>query len=206
IMGLLVKSVNRDGPAFDAGIMPGDIILKIGDELVQSKMHARALLREFSEGDSIRVELLRDNKRYGTKMMLRKRVKESPGPDRDEFDEAYLSFLHSRNCCTRLWCSSFSQNCTKVSSSASIACRRAWVNRMAPSLRFLMNARLLWVSCPAHLMLSSCKLPESAMRSIRLVLSAVRALMIRASASQRRAVERPTRSISRVSPPQPGGR
>src|SRR5699024_574235 len=76
IMGLLVKSVNRDGPAFEAGIMPGDIILKIGDERVQSKMHARALLREFSEGDSMRVELLRDNKRYGTKMMLRKRVKE----------------------------------------------------------------------------------------------------------------------------------
>jgi len=76
IMGLLVKSVNRDGPAFEAGIMPGDIILKIGDERVQSKMHARALLREFSEGDSMRVELLRNNKRYGTKMMLRKRVKE----------------------------------------------------------------------------------------------------------------------------------
>lgn len=76
VMGLLVESVNRDGPAFEAGIVPGDIILKIGDERVQSKMHARALFREFSEGDSMRIELLRDNKRYGTKMLLRKKVKE----------------------------------------------------------------------------------------------------------------------------------
>jgi len=74
--GLLVKSVNRDGPAFEAGIVPGDIILKIGDERVQSKMHAQALFREYEEGDSMRVELLRDNKRYETKMMLRKKVKE----------------------------------------------------------------------------------------------------------------------------------
>lgn len=76
IRGLLVQNVNRDGPAFEAGIVPGDIILKIGDERVQSKMHAQALLREFEEGDSMRVELLRDQKRYETKMMLRKKVKE----------------------------------------------------------------------------------------------------------------------------------
>ncbi|MCW9706987.1 trypsin-like peptidase domain-containing protein [Aliifodinibius sp. 1BSP15-2V2] len=76
IPGLLVQSVNRDGPAYEAGILPGDIILKIGNERVQSQMHARALLREFEEGDSMRVELLRKNERYETKMMLRKKVKE----------------------------------------------------------------------------------------------------------------------------------
>lgn len=76
IRGLLVKSVNRDGPAFEAGIVPGDIVLKIGEERVQSKMHAQALFREFEEGDSMRVELMRDQKRYETKMMLRKKVKE----------------------------------------------------------------------------------------------------------------------------------
>ncbi|MGD8426149.1 MAG: trypsin-like peptidase domain-containing protein [Balneolaceae bacterium] len=76
VMGLLVKSVNKDGPAFQAGIIPGDIILKIGDEPVQSKMHAQALFREFDEGDSMRVELLRNGKRYETKMMLRKRIKQ----------------------------------------------------------------------------------------------------------------------------------
>lgn len=76
IPGLLVMSVNRDGPAYEAGIMPGDIILRIGDEHVQSKMHAQALLREYSEGDSMRVELLRNQNHYETKMYLRKKVKE----------------------------------------------------------------------------------------------------------------------------------
>lgn len=76
VMGLLVQSVNRDGPAFKAGIVPGDIILKIGNERVQSKMHGQALLREYQEGDSMRVELLRDKKRYETKMMLRKKIEE----------------------------------------------------------------------------------------------------------------------------------
>ncbi|TYP93924.1 serine protease Do [Fodinibius salinus] len=76
VMGLLVESVNRDGPAFEAGIVPGDIILRIGNERIQSKMHAQALLREYSEGDSMRVELVRNSKRYETKMMLRRKIKE----------------------------------------------------------------------------------------------------------------------------------
>ena len=74
--GLLVKSVNKDGPAFEAGIVPGDIILKIGEERIQSKMHAQALFREYQEGDSMRVELYRKGDRYETKMYLRKKVKE----------------------------------------------------------------------------------------------------------------------------------
>lgn len=74
--GLLVNSVNKDGPAFEAGIMPGDIILRIGDERVQSKMHAEALFREYQEGDSMRVELFRKGDRYETKMYLRKKVEE----------------------------------------------------------------------------------------------------------------------------------
>jgi serine protease Do len=76
VRGLLVRSVNRDGPAFEAGIIPGDIILKIGEESVQSKMHAQALLREFEEGDSMRVELYRKGDLYEAKMYLRKKVKE----------------------------------------------------------------------------------------------------------------------------------
>lgn len=74
IMGLLVTSVNKDGPAYESGIMPGDIILKIGDERVQSQMHAQALMREYEEGDTMRVELWRKNQRYETEMVLRKKV------------------------------------------------------------------------------------------------------------------------------------
>lgn len=74
IPGLVVQSVNRDGPAFKAGIMPGDIILRIGNERIQSKMHAQALMREYEEGDSMRVELSRNGDRYETKMLLRQKV------------------------------------------------------------------------------------------------------------------------------------
>jgi len=74
IQGLLVTSVNRDGPAFECGIMPGDIIVRIGEERVVGEMHAWALLREFKEGQNMKVELLRDNEYYETEMTLRKKI------------------------------------------------------------------------------------------------------------------------------------
>jgi len=77
IMGLFVTSVNRDGPAFDSGIVPGDIIIKIGEERVQSQMHAQALFREYSLGDSMHVQLLRETKLYEANMKLRSKVSEN---------------------------------------------------------------------------------------------------------------------------------
>lgn len=74
VQGLLVTSVNKDGPAFDSGIMPGDVIVRIGKERVISEMHAWALLREYDEGDQMSVELLRNNELYKTDMILRQKV------------------------------------------------------------------------------------------------------------------------------------
>lgn len=74
VQGLLVTSVNKDGPAYECGIMPGDIILKIGEERVVSEMHAWALLREYDEGQHMSIELLRDNNRYETEMYLRQKI------------------------------------------------------------------------------------------------------------------------------------
>lgn len=74
IMGLFVTSVNKDGPAFESGVMPGDIIIKIGDERVQSQMHAQALFREYEAGETMRIELLRNNKRYEAQIKLRSKV------------------------------------------------------------------------------------------------------------------------------------
>jgi serine protease Do len=76
IQGLLVTSVNKNGPALESGVMPGDIILRIGDERVLSKMHAWALMREYKVGDTMELELLRDGEPYYTEMLLRKRVKQ----------------------------------------------------------------------------------------------------------------------------------
>lgn len=74
VSGLLVTSVNRNGPAYECGIMPGDIIVRIGEERVSSKMHAMALLREYEEGEQMYVELLRDGELYQTEMALRQKV------------------------------------------------------------------------------------------------------------------------------------
>ncbi len=74
VQGLLVTSVNKNGPAFECGIMPGDVIVKIGDERVVSEMHAWALLRDYEVGDEMQVELIRDGALYQTEMQLRQKV------------------------------------------------------------------------------------------------------------------------------------
>ncbi|MCC5906473.1 MAG: trypsin-like peptidase domain-containing protein [Balneolaceae bacterium] len=72
--GLLVTSVNKDGPAYECGIMPGDVIVKIGDERVISEMHARALFRDYEEGDEMPILLIRDHELYETQMKLRQKI------------------------------------------------------------------------------------------------------------------------------------
>jgi serine protease Do len=74
VQGLLVTSVNKNGPAYHCGIMPGDVIVRIGEERVISEMHAWALLREYEEGDDMYIELLRENELYKTEMMLRQKI------------------------------------------------------------------------------------------------------------------------------------
>ncbi len=74
VAGLFVLSINKDGPAYDSGIMPGDIITRIGNERVTSEMHAWALMREFEEGDTMTLRLFRDGSEYEAEMTLRKRV------------------------------------------------------------------------------------------------------------------------------------
>ncbi len=74
MQGLLVVTVNQDGPAYEAGILPGDIITRFGDELIYGQTHAMALLREYNEGDEMRMEIIRNNNLYETEMKLRKRA------------------------------------------------------------------------------------------------------------------------------------
>jgi len=74
VPGMLVVSVNKDGPAFESGIVPGDIILKIGNERIQSPMHMRAIFREYEAGDTMKLELFREGKQYSTNIKLRPKV------------------------------------------------------------------------------------------------------------------------------------
>lgn len=74
VLGLFITEVNKSGPAYESGVMPGDVIVQIGDERVTSEMHAWALMREYEEGEKMELHLIRDNKQYKTEMTLRKRV------------------------------------------------------------------------------------------------------------------------------------
>ncbi|HKK24184.1 MAG TPA: PDZ domain-containing protein, partial [Gracilimonas sp.] len=74
VLGLFITEVNKSGPAYESGVMPGDVIVQIGDERVTSEMHAWALMREYEEGEEMELHLIRDNKQYKTEMTLRKRV------------------------------------------------------------------------------------------------------------------------------------
>lgn len=74
VQGLFVVTVNRDGPAFQAGILPGDIILRIGKEAIHGAPHAWALFREYAEGDTMRVEVIREGRLYEANMKLRRKV------------------------------------------------------------------------------------------------------------------------------------
>ncbi len=76
VMGLFVNSINRDGPAYEGGIRPGDVLVRIGNERVQSQMHAQALFREYSVGDSLQIQLIRNNKLYEAEIKLRSKVSE----------------------------------------------------------------------------------------------------------------------------------
>jgi len=72
--GLLVTKVHINSPAYESGIMPGDVIIKFGDTYVQSDIHARALLKQYNVGDELPIELLRDNQKYRTTMTLRAKI------------------------------------------------------------------------------------------------------------------------------------
>jgi len=74
VLGLFITEVNKSGPAYESGVMPGDVIVQIGEERVTSEMHAWALMREYEEGEEMELHLIRDNKQYKTEMTLRKRV------------------------------------------------------------------------------------------------------------------------------------
>ncbi|MHA7240531.1 S1C family serine protease [Arthrobacter sp. TMS1-12-1] len=59
--GVVVLSVSRGGPADDAGIRPGDIITRIGDEDITTPEDLLAALRRRDPGESVPVELRRDS-------------------------------------------------------------------------------------------------------------------------------------------------
>lgn len=72
--GLLVMSVNKDGPAYECGILPGDVLLRIDNQRLMGEAHTRAIFNQYRHGDSIEVEVMRNGSPFETNMLLRKKV------------------------------------------------------------------------------------------------------------------------------------
>ncbi|MBW1616834.1 MAG: Do family serine endopeptidase [Deltaproteobacteria bacterium] len=60
--GVLIKAVEKKSPAFKTGIKEGDIIKKIGGNSVSSIVDYTSFIKEYSAGDNIKLEILRNKK------------------------------------------------------------------------------------------------------------------------------------------------
>ncbi|HEX6893418.1 MAG TPA: trypsin-like peptidase domain-containing protein [Chryseolinea sp.] len=60
--GVLLESIERNGPAFDAGLKPGDIIVKINDIDINSQSAFEEELSYHYPGDKVSISYVRDSK------------------------------------------------------------------------------------------------------------------------------------------------
>jgi len=61
--GALVYSMYRTSPAYEAGIRPGDIVLRFNGQAVENDAQLRRLLSDTKAGTTARIEVLREGKR-----------------------------------------------------------------------------------------------------------------------------------------------
>ncbi len=71
--GVIVTNVQKNSPAYKAGIEGGDIILSIGNVKISNYNSFVGTLLEFKTGDTINMEILRDNNLITKKMTLDKK-------------------------------------------------------------------------------------------------------------------------------------
>lgn len=69
-VGALVQSVVNGGPADNADIQAGDLIVGLGGELVSSMAELSAEVKLFRPDDQVEVELIRDGERFETVVTL----------------------------------------------------------------------------------------------------------------------------------------
>jgi Do/DeqQ family serine protease len=62
VRGMLVTAVHKPSPAAEAGLRPGDLLLRLDAVAVQDKDHYLKLLRNFTDKQTIQVTLQRDDK------------------------------------------------------------------------------------------------------------------------------------------------
>jgi serine protease Do len=79
--GVLVTSVDEDGPAAKAGIKAGDVILKVGGDAIADGDDLREALSEAEGGSEVAISVQRDGRPLEVKATLAK--PESPKKRRE---------------------------------------------------------------------------------------------------------------------------
>lgn len=69
--GVLLAEVLREGPARDAGLRMGDIVIKIGESRVEGMKGLVTALSHLTIGDEVSVQFVRNGTSYETKLRLR---------------------------------------------------------------------------------------------------------------------------------------
>ncbi len=60
--GVYITKVNREGPAYKKGIREGDIILSIGNKNISSREDYKAVMKNFTDGDTVKLNIWRNGK------------------------------------------------------------------------------------------------------------------------------------------------
>ena len=60
--GLVISGLYREGPAWQAGLKPGDVILRIDGETAVAGRQAMNQVARARPGDTVTIEVLRDGK------------------------------------------------------------------------------------------------------------------------------------------------
>lgn len=71
--GVLVTRIYNNGPAHLAGLQPGDVIVKINDELVGNGRRSQQQIAESRPGDTVTIEFLRNGKLESIQAILGKK-------------------------------------------------------------------------------------------------------------------------------------
>jgi serine protease Do len=76
VQGVIVSDVNSGGPAEDAGLKVGDIILEVNNEKVNSDSDILAVMVDLSPGDVLRFKVYRERKTIDVSLKLARASKE----------------------------------------------------------------------------------------------------------------------------------
>ena len=66
IHGMLIAGVLRDGPADQAGILPGDVLVRIDGKVVRNARSAMSQIAQSGPGTKLQLEGIRDGQAFRT--------------------------------------------------------------------------------------------------------------------------------------------